>query len=150
MNSLIIREADVGDIKEMAALDLACFASPWSEECFRQELEENKLAFYVVAELDGKIIGYAGLWAIIDEGHITNIVTAPEYRRKGVAKAIVKVLINVSEKAGLNSFTLEVRTSNSKAQNLYKQFGFEASGLRKGYYEDNGEDAIIMWRGTIT
>lgn len=147
MDSLIIRKAESKDIKEMADLDLVCFAAPWSEEAFRQELEENNLAFYVVAELKEKVVGYAGLWAILDEGHITNVAVAPEHRKKGIGHAVVEVLVDASEQAGLKSFTLEVRPSNINAQNLYKKFGFTEAGLRKGYYEDNGEDAIIMWRG---
>lgn len=147
MDSLIIRKAERKDINEMAALDLVCFAAPWSEEAFRQELEENNLAFYVVAELKGQVVGYAGLWAILDEGHITNVAVSPEHRKRGIGHAVVEVLVDATEQAGLNSFTLEVRTSNITAQNLYKKFGFTEAGLRKGYYEDNGEDAIIMWRG---
>ncbi|MBN7774298.1 ribosomal protein S18-alanine N-acetyltransferase [Clostridium aminobutyricum] len=146
MSSLIIRKAEVTDIEEMAALDLVCFTAPWSEEAFRQELEENNLAFYVVAELNEQIVGYAGLWAILEEGHITNVAVAPEYRRKGIGNAVVEVLLDASEQAGLNSFTLEVRISNIQAQNLYKKFDFTEAGIRKGYYQDNGEDAIIMWR----
>ena len=147
MDNLIIRKAERKDIKEMAALDIVCFAAPWSEEAFRQELEENNLAFYVVAELKGQVVGYAGLWAILDEGHITNVAVSPEHRKRGIGHAVVEVLVDATEQAGLNSFTLEVRTSNITAQNLYKKFGFTEAGLRKGYYEDNGEDAIIMWRG---
>lgn len=147
MDSLIIRKAETKDIKEMAALDLVCFSAPWSEEAFRQELEENNLAFYVVAELKEKVVGYAGLWAILDEGHITNVAVSPEHRKRGIGRAVVEVLVDATEQAGLNSFTLEVRTSNITAQNLYKKFGFIEAGLRKGYYEDNGEDALIMWRG---
>ena len=147
MDSLIIRKAETKDIKEMAALDLVCFPAPWSEEAFRQELEENNLAFYVVAELKEKVVGYAGLWAILDEGHITNVAVSPEHRKRGIGRAVVEVLVDATEQAGLNSFTLEVRTSNITAQNLYKKFGFIEAGLRKGYYEDNGEDALIMWRG---
>ena len=146
MSELIIRNAEERDVKEMAELDLICFADPWSEESFRNEILTNERAFYIAAEIDGKLAGYAGLWAILDEGHITNVAVSPEYRRKGVGKAIVGTLIEVAEENGLNSFTLEVRESNLPAQGLYEQFGFKSAGVRKGYYIDNGENAIIMWR----
>lgn len=146
MNQLIIRAAEEMDIKPMADLDIICFAEPWSEEAFRGEIMENDRAFYIVAEIDGRLAGYAGLWAIVDEGHITNVAVAPEYRRKGIGRAIVATLIDVAEENGLNSFTLEVRESNLPAQALYSEFKFKPAGIRKGYYLDNGENAIIMWR----
>lgn len=146
MGEMIIRNAQEKDVKAMAALDLICFADPWSEESFRDEILTNERAFYIVAEIEGQVAGYAGLWAILDEGHITNVAVSPDYRRKGIGKAIVGTLVEVAEENGLNSFTLEVRESNLPAQGLYEQFGFKPAGVRKGYYLDNGENAIIMWR----
>lgn len=146
MSELILRAAELKDTAEMAELDKICFADPWSEESFRQEILDNDRAFYIVAEIEGRVAGYAGLWAILDEGHITNVAVSPEFRRKGIGRAIVGTLIEVSEENGLNSFTLEVRESNLPAQGLYAEFGFESAGVRKGYYLDNGENAIIMWR----
>ncbi|QHI72655.1 ribosomal protein S18-alanine N-acetyltransferase [Aminipila terrae] len=146
MSELIIRSAEERDIKSMAELDKVCFADPWSEESFKSEIMENERAFYIVAETDDKIVGYAGLWAVFDEGHITNVAVSPAYRRRGIGRAIITVLIETGEGNGLNSFTLEVRESNLPAQNLYKEFSFKPAGIRKGYYLDNGENAIIMWR----
>ena len=132
MSDLVIREADANDIDAIANLEKLCFATPWSRDSIRQELLENDLAFYVVAELDGAVIGYMGMWRIIDEGHITNVAVHPDHRGKHVASAIVAVVLAYSEAAGVRRFTLEVRSSNE--------------GLRRGYYKDNGEDAVIMWR----
>ncbi|MGN0710657.1 MAG: ribosomal protein S18-alanine N-acetyltransferase [Anaerovoracaceae bacterium] len=146
MSEMIIRMAEEKDAAEMAALDKVCFADPWSEASFRQELTENDRAFYIAAEIEGKVVGYAGLWAILDEGHITNVAVSPDYRRKGIGRAIVGTLVEAAEENGLTSFTLEVRESNLPAQALYTEFGFEPAGLRKGYYLDNGENAVIMWR----
>nr|WP_315020261.1 ribosomal protein S18-alanine N-acetyltransferase [uncultured Aminipila sp.] len=146
MNQLVIRVAEERDIKPMADLDRICFAEPWSEEAFKSDIMENDRAFYIVAEIDGRLAGYAGLWVIVDEGHITNVAVAPENRRKGIGRAIVATLIEVAEENGLNSFTLEVRESNLAAQALYREFKFKPAGIRKGYYLDNGENAIIMWR----
>lgn len=146
MDDLIIRKAEERDVKAMAELDIVCFAEPWSEDAFRSEINENERAFYVVAEINQKIVGYAGLWAIFDEGHITNVAVSPEHRRKGIGRNIVDTLLTVNEKHGLRSFTLEVRESNLPAQALYTSFEFKPAGVRKGYYLDNGENAIIMWR----
>lgn len=145
MADLTIRAAAPGDVSAMAELDRQCFADPWSEGAFRSELTENGRAFYIVAETEGQVVGYAGLWAILDEGHITNVAVAPEFRRRGVGKAIVATLLDASRQNGLSSFTLEVRESNLPAQGLYSQFGFRPAGIRKGYYQNNGENAIIMW-----
>lgn len=146
MSELIIRRAEARDVLSMALLDTLCFAAPWSEESFRQEVTGNDLALYLVAETDGTVVGYAGVWAILDEGHITNVAVHPDYRRRGVASALMEVLIKSCEEEGITCQTLEVRPSNQAALALYASFGFQPEGRRKGYYEDNGEDALIMWR----
>ena len=143
---LIVRQAEEKDIKPMAEMDILCFSAPWSEVSFEKEIKENHLAFYIVAEVDGSMVGYAGLWCIVDEGHITNVAVHPDYRRKGIGEALVSVLLEHTIKSGILSHTLEVRASNEAAISLYTKFGFQPAGLRKNYYEDNGEDAIIMWR----
>ncbi len=144
--NLIVRQAEEKDIKPMAEMDILCFTAPWSEDSFRKEIEENPLAFYIVAEIDDRMVGYAGLWCIVDEGHITNVAIHPLFRRKGIGEALVSVLLEHTAQNGIRSYTLEVRVSNAPAISLYSKFGFESAGLRKNYYEDNGEDAIIMWR----
>lgn len=93
-----------------------------------------------------ELIGYIGVWSIADEGHINNVAVLPKYRRMHVGTILLNTMINATEEAGIVSHTLEVRASNEAAQSLYGRFGFKESGRRKGYYEDNGEDAIIMWR----
>lgn len=143
---LIIRQAEERDIKPMAEMDVLCFSAPWSEESFEKEIRENRLAFYVIAETGGRMAGYAGLWCIVDEGHITNVAVHPDFRRKGIGEALISVLLDHTVKNGILSHTLEVRASNDAAISLYMKFGFQPAGVRKKYYEDNGEDAIIMWR----
>ena len=147
MSCGMVRRAGAGDVSAMAQLDALCFTVPWSEDAFRQELEGNELAFYLVAEKDGQIIGYAGLWAILDEGHITNVAVHPQHRKKGLGEMLCSLLIQLTEEAGLKRHTLEVRPSNEAALSLYEKLGFQVAGRRKGYYEDNGEDALILWRG---
>lgn len=146
MAELVIRKADVNDIKGLAAIEKECFVTPWTEESLRHDIVENKLATYIVADLEGELIGYIGLWSIFDEGHINNVAVLPKYRRMHVGTVLMNTLIDATEAAGLKSHTLEVRASNTAAQGLYEKFGFKESGRRPGYYEDNGEDAIIMWR----
>jgi len=148
MSELIIRRATEKDVNQIADLDKICFSVPWSEQAFGKELKENKLAFYILAEMKetGQIIGYAGVWLIQGEGHITNVAVHPEFRRKHIGMAIVDVLIKESRKLGeIKTFTLEARKSNTAAIELYKKFGFLVVGIRKGYYQENNEDAVIMW-----
>lgn len=149
MSEIQIRMATPGDIEAMTALDAICFTSPWSRASFEAELTTNRLAWYLVAEdQTGKLIGYAGLWAIEDEGHITNVAVHPDYRRKHLGSILVDTLIGETKNEGLKRFTLEVRASNQAAISLYEKFDFVSAGVRKGYYEDNNEDAIIMWLET--
>lgn len=143
---ICIRRAQPGDEPGMAALEKICFAVPWKEEDFIHEIRENRLAIYVVAECCSEIIGCAGVWRVLDEGHITNVSVSPEFRRQGIAKKIIEEIICIAEAEGVSRFTLEVRPSNEAALSLYSGFGFREAGRRKGYYSDNGEDAIIMWR----
>ena len=145
MNSPVIRQAALQDAQQMAELDRICFSVPWSLESFIQELSANEKAMYFVAETDGEIAGYAGLWQILDEGHITNVAVAPKFRRQGLATAIFDAFLAEGRARGIRAFTLEVRASNIAAQELYRKFGFQSAGERPGYYEDNKEAAMIMW-----
>lgn len=146
IQKMIIRRAEEKDLLRMEELEKACFVTPWSYESLEQDVLRNKLAFYLVAEVDGFVCGYVGIWLIVDEGHITNMAVAPEYRRMHIASTMLDVLIKSCEEAGICRFTLEVRAENEPAKNLYAGKGFKEVGRRKGYYEDNGEDAIIMWK----
>lgn len=143
---LIIRQAEERDIIKITKLDELCFTLPWSQSSFEKEIKENDLALYIVAEIDDDIIGYAGLWRIVDEAHITNVAVHPYYRKKGIGEALVSILITCSKEVGIVNHTLEVRASNAAAISLYTKLGFKPAGTRKKYYQDNDEDAIIMWR----
>lgn len=143
---LIFRQAEEKDISKIAALDKLCFTLPWSESSFEKEIKENQSALYIVVEADNRLIGYAGQWCIVDEGHITNVAVHPYYRKRGIGEELVKLLIECSKELKIITHTLEVRASNAAAIALYKKLGFVPSGTRKEYYQDNNEDAIIMWR----
>lgn len=146
MAELVIRRAEAKDVATIEKLEQCCFSQPWSYESIYQDIVENDRSVYIVAETEGQVIGYAGLWIIVDEGHITNVAVSPDYRRNSVANTIITALLMVTEDMGVKRHTLEVRKSNQAAINLYEKHGFEVAGERKGYYEDNGEDALIMWR----
>jgi ribosomal-protein-alanine N-acetyltransferase len=143
---VIIRPMTEDDIDEVMEIEKLSFATPWSREAFVGEVTKNSCARYIVAEVDKKVVGYAGFWVVLDEGHITNIAVHPEYRGKGIGSRLMEGLIDLAKKNGITSMTLEVRESNLVAQNLYKKFGFKVLGRREGYYQDNNEDAIVMWK----
>lgn len=133
------------DIDEVLQLERLCFHVPWSREAFRMEIEKNQCAKYYIVRDNNHLIGYGGMWLILDEAHITNIAVHPDHRRQGVGRLIMETLMK--EAAGLNMerMTLEVRVSNKAAIALYKSLGFEEGGIRKKYYSNNLEDALIMW-----
>ena len=146
MADVIIRQAGPADAEDIYEIERICFPDPWSMSSIRYELEENERAFYVVAEHSGKVVGYMGLWWILDEGHITNVAVRPGYRNRKIAEGIIRVMLEHTIGAGILHHTLEVRRDNQPAINLYEKFGFEVDGVRKGYYQFDGEDALIMWR----
>jgi len=133
-------------IDEVSELEQICFYTPWTKKDFIKEITENKLAIYIVAIDNKKVVGYAGMWHIVDEGHITNIAVMPQYQHCGVGSKLVKKLIDIAVVKKMVGLTLEVRIGNLLAQKLYTKFGFKPEGIRKRYYSDTGEDAIIMWK----
>ena len=144
MDEVIIRRMTAADAEQMAAIEKATFARPWSAASFRREAEENVAARYLVAEKDGKVIGYAGAWVVLDECHITNIAVAEAERGRGIGKRLLGALLQYVSNLGACWADLEVRVSNLTAQHLYTEAGFVSVGKRKRYYEDNGEDAFLM------
>ena len=142
-NEYTIRRMTLADVDGVAAVEAATFPTPWSRDAFASEMK-NVAARYLVAEKDGQIIGYAGAWIIIDESHITNIAVLKEYRGQGIGRALTAGLMQYLSNLGAAYATLEVRKSNVVAQSLYVSLGFIKLGVRKRYYEDNGEDALIM------
>ena len=130
------------DIDGMHAIEEATFASPWSRKSIEDELV-NPCARYLVARENGEVIGYVGMWLVIDEGHVTNVAVREDKRGIGLGKELMKRLIQLAADSGMIWMTLEVRRSNKVAQNLYHSFGFIDVGYRKRYYENN-EDALLM------
>ena len=143
-NDCVIRRMTLDDLDAVVAIEAATFPIPWSRDSFQQELERNVAARYLVAEMEGQVIGYAGAWIILDESHITNIAIEESRRGLGYGRALTTALMQYLSNLGAAYATLEVRRSNLRAQNLYKSLGFVELGVRKRYYEDNREDALIM------
>ena len=143
MAEIITRLMTAEDVDAVHEIDLASFAIPWTRDAFAKEAE-NKCARYLVLCEDGKPVAYAGVWFVLDEGHITNIAVLKEERGQGIGRQLTHGLMQYLSNLGAAYATLEVRKSNEVAQNLYKSLGFIKLGVRKRYYEDNGEDALIM------
>lgn len=139
-----IRKMTVEDVPAVIDLDKKSFSLPWPERSFRFEVTDNPASRCWVAELDGKIIGMIVVWLLVDEAHVATIATDPDFRRQGVAKNLLAYALRNLIGEGARSSFLEVRESNVAAQEMYRKFGYEATGRRRRYYKDNDEDAILM------
>jgi [ribosomal protein S18]-alanine N-acetyltransferase len=145
VDSFVFRYMKEEDIDQILEVEHASFATPWSREAFYNEIYQNKFAVYIVLEEDDKIIGYCGAWVVIDEAHITNIAILPTYRGRQLGEALLSKMMSIAKDMGARSMTLEVRVTNHVAQSLYRKLGFQNGGIRKNYYSDNQEDALVMW-----
>ncbi len=148
MNDIEICPFEKQYVDSILLIENECFADPWSRDSIEKELE-NSFARYVVIKKNNAVVGYGGMWLILDEAHITNIAVLEAFRRTGIGKLLVIALIEICKKENITSLTLEVRKSNIAAQRLYTKFGFIPEGIRKGYYANNNEDAIIMWKREV-
>jgi ribosomal-protein-alanine N-acetyltransferase len=131
-------------IDRVYEIELDCFSTPWSRKSFRDELA-NPTALYLIAVDGEEVLGYAGMWHVINEGHITNVAVRHGNRRQGVGEKLIRGLVGLALKKEMIGLTLEVSMSNAGAQKLYSKLGFKPEGIRKRYY-DTGDDAIIMWK----
>ena len=144
--SFSLRRLELSDLDSIERIERASYPTPWSRSMFAGELaKQSSLSFGAVAE-SGVLVGYLVLSRYVDAWHVMNVAVAPERRRQGVASALLQRLLELTKDDALRGYTLEVRVSNIGAISLYERFGFVAKGLRRGYYTDNREDALIMWR----
>ena len=139
---IALRTMTAADVPAVAAIERVSYSTPWSEKIFVDELRQDSRV-YVVADDDGEVAGYGGLFLIGEEGHVTTMAVAPDHQGAGVGTRILLHLVEAGLSAGMRHMTLEVRPSNEAAQALYRKFGLETVGRRKDYYPD--EDALIMW-----
>lgn len=132
------------DLPAVHAIERASFAVPWPDDAYRNELATNRLASYVIALAGDAVVGFAGLWVMVDEAHVTTFAVDPRWRRRGVGERLLLALFDVAVARRAREATLEVRLSNMPARRLYEKYGFRPVGIRPRYYSDNGEDALIM------
>lgn len=139
-----IEAMNLGDLPEVVEIERLSFSAPWPAYAFEHELTANRLARYVVARLDDRVVGFAGIWLMVDEAHITTFGVHPDTRRSGVGRQLLLRLFDLALELGATRMTLEVRVSNTAAQALYASLGFRVAGRRPAYYSDDREDAFIM------
>jgi ribosomal-protein-alanine N-acetyltransferase len=142
---LEFRSMRLEDIPAICEIEKEAFTTPWTSAAFINELNNNQFARYMVMECGEEVIGYGGMWIIIDEAHVTNIALKEKYRGKKLGERLLREMQQTAIFFGAVRMTLEVRPSNRVAQGLYEKLGFYGVGVRRGYYTDNREDAIIMW-----
>ncbi len=135
---------ELADIPAVHAIERQSFPVPWPAYAFRQELEANRLARYLLVRAGDRVVAYAGLWLMVGEAHVTTFAVLPDWRRQGVGRRLMLALLDLGRELGAETATLEVRLSNLAARRLYEQFGFRPVGIRPRYYSDNNEDALIM------
>lgn len=146
IDTVLYRKMTVADIDGVLKIEEEAFSLPWTRDAFVQEMTTNLHAYYIVAENDQRqIVGFCGMWMIIDESHITNVAVAEQVKGQGIGEGLMREAIRVAREHEVVLMSLEVRVSNTIAQNLYRKLDFKNGGIRKGYYTDNQENALVMW-----
>ena len=141
---LVVEPMRMADVAAVLDIERLSFSAPWPAYAFEQELTTNRLAHYVVARRDDRVVGFAGIWVMVDEAHVTTFGVHPDHRRQGVGRRLLIRLAELATELGTLRLTLEVRVGNEPAQALYRSFGFRDAGRRISYYSDDGEDALVM------
>ena len=141
-----IRRMRKEDIPEVSQMERLSFPTPWSSNIFSVELEKENFAFYYLLEYQNHLVAYGGYWKIKNEAHLVTLAVHPSFRRKGLGRRLLEHLIEKMQKQGLDTITLEVRSSNLTARKFYEKFGFKKIALRSKYYADTDEDAIVYWK----
>ena len=134
----------MGDLSEVAELEKVCFRDPWSRASFEAELRAEPTSWCWIVRIGGQLAGYMIAWFIEDEAHLANLAVAPEFRRRGLGRRLVRAVLEEAARRGTRWIRLEVRESNAAARALYQALGFRPVGRRRSYYADNGEDALLL------
>ncbi|SOC43580.1 ribosomal protein S18-alanine N-acetyltransferase [Ureibacillus acetophenoni] len=144
---VLYRKMTVEDVQQVHNIEVASFPTPWTLDSFYYEMTENTHAYYIVAEDDlGNIVGFCGMWIVIDSAQITNVAVTESVRGQGIGERLMREAMTIAKQQyNVEVMSLEVRVSNIVAQNLYRKLGFQDGGIRKGYYTDNHENALVMW-----
>ncbi len=141
---VVVGPMRLDDVSVVHEIERISFRTPWPAYAFEQELRGNRLAHYIVARAGERVVGFAGIWLMVDEAHVTTFGVHPDWRRQGIGRQLLLNLVELSRAIGARRMTLEVRASNEVAQALYRAYGFEEVGRRPRYDTDDGEDAIVM------
>ena len=141
---LAIEPMRVADLPAVHDIERRSFSTPWPPHAYRTEIETNRLATYLVVRAGRVVVGYAGMWLMVDEAHITTFAVDPPWRRRRIGERLLLAMLDLAISRHAREATLEVRLSNVPARRLYEKYGFRPVGLRPNYYSDNGEDALIM------
>ena len=150
MFSAKIKPMQKSDLDDVISIEAKAYGEHhWSKDSFMSELSNDLAKYFSVFNTDGQLIGYCGCWQILEEAHITNIAVSPDYRRKHIGEALLTTIIDECYRNMAKYIILEVRVGNKPAIALYEKYGFKSLGVRKGYYQDNNEDALIMWTENI-
>jgi len=142
--SVVVAPMTIADVEAVQAIELASFSAPWPPNAYLTELQTNRLAHYMVIRIGTEVVGYAGLWLMVDEAHVTTFAIHPDWRRRHLGDRLLLALLDIALDRRAAEATLEVRLSNLPARRLYEKFGFRPVGIRPRYYTDNQEDALIM------
>jgi ribosomal-protein-alanine N-acetyltransferase len=140
----------VDDLPAVQEIERVSFLTPWPSQAYRSEIETNRLAAYLVAWSGAEIVGYGGIWLMVDEAHVTTFAVHPDWRRQRIGERLILALLDEAIRRGAREATLEVRLSNLAARRLYEKYGFRPAGLRPRYYTDDNEDALIMTTDPLT
>lgn len=139
----IVRRMTEQDLDQIMDIEIEAFAVPWSRESYQSELRNN-FATYLICDVAGEVAGYAGIWVVFEEAHITNVAVGKSFRSQGLGRALMEAVEKVAREKKALRILLEVRPSNQVARQMYESLGYVVTGQRKAYYVDNGEDALIM------
>ncbi|MEA2720889.1 MAG: [ribosomal protein S18]-alanine N-acetyltransferase [Candidatus Eremiobacteraeota bacterium] len=138
-----------GDLAAVLRIEGLSFTTSWPANAFSNEIRDNKLAHYFIGRLDAHVVAYGGIWVILEDSHVTTIAVHPDYRGLKLGEEMLLKLLDEAIAKGASWITLEVRESNDVAQKLYRKYGFTTVSTRRGYYSDNGENALVMWAGNL-
>ena len=141
---LVVAPMALDDLPQVHRIEEASFHTPWPDEAYRNEIQTNRLATYLVVRHEDDVVAYGGIWLMVDEAHITTFAVDPAWRRQRVGETLLLALLDVAIARHAREATLEVRLSNVPARRLYEKYGFRPVGLRPNYYSDDREDALIM------
>jgi ribosomal-protein-alanine N-acetyltransferase len=149
IGQLVIEKMTPAEINEVRLIETSSFSTQWPSDAFYNELHSNRSAHYFVGKLDGKTVAYGGIWVVMEDSHVTTIAVDASHRGRKFGDLLLAHLIREAIARGAAWMTLEVRESNAIAQRLYRKYGFATVTVRKAYYSDNNENALVMWAGDL-